>query len=71
MLKPMAPKGYQVIMLFYYHSVDCLSPRMVLCCAIQGKQGIPSEKQWYLWILAAGLSFLLVIPAAWYQAVFI
>lgn len=71
MLKLMAPSGYQVIILIYYHSVDYLSARMVLYCTIQGKQGIPSEKEWYLWILATGMSFHLVIPAAWYQAVFI
>lgn len=71
MLKPMAPYGYLVIILIYYDSSEYLSARMVLYYPIRGKQGIPSEKKHFLWILAIGMSFHLVIPAAWNQAVFI
>lgn len=69
MLKPMAP--YQVIILIYYHPAEYPSARMGFYYVIQGKQGIPSEKERHLWIPATGTSFHLVIPAAWNQAAFI
>lgn len=60
----MAPYGYQIVVLIYYHSAKYLSATKVLYDAIQGKQGIYSEGEQYLWILTTGRSFHVAIPAA-------